>query len=39
MDNIPEEISDAIKEDNKRITIQLETENAADKIKGYGHPN
>ena len=37
MDNIPKEIVDAIKEDNKPITIQLETENAVDKIRGYGH--
>ncbi len=37
MDNIPKEIIDAIKEDNNPITIQLETQNAADKIRGYGH--
>ena len=37
MDNIPDEISNAIKEDNKLITLRLETENAVDEIKGYGH--
>ncbi len=37
MDNIPKEIVDAIKEDNKPITLRLETENATDKIRGYGH--
>jgi hypothetical protein len=37
MDNIPEEISNAIKEDNTRIKIRLETENAVDEIKGNGH--
>ncbi len=38
MDNIPDEISNAIKEDKKLITLRLETENAVDEIKGYGHP-
>ena len=38
MDNIPEEISNAIKADNTIITIRLETENAVDEIKGNGHP-
>jgi hypothetical protein len=37
MDNIPKEISHAIKEDNRPITLKLETENAADTIRGYGH--
>jgi hypothetical protein len=37
MDNIPREITQAIKEDNRPITLKLETENAADTIKGYGH--
>lgn len=37
MDNIPEEICKYIKEDNKLITLKLETENAVDEIKGYGH--
>jgi uncharacterized protein len=38
MDNIPDEISNAIKEDKKLITLRLETENAVDEIKGYGNP-
>ncbi len=38
MDNIPEGISNAIKDNNSRITIRLETENAVDEIKGSGHP-
>ena len=37
MDNIPQEIVDSIKEDNKLITLRLETENAVDTIRGYGH--
>ena len=37
MDNIPTEITLAIKEDNRPITLKLETENANDTIKGYGH--
>jgi uncharacterized protein len=37
MDNIPQEICKSIKEDNKLITLKLETENAVDEIKGYGH--
>jgi hypothetical protein len=37
MDNIPKEIYKSIKEDNKLITLRLETENAVDEIKGYGH--
>jgi hypothetical protein len=37
MDNIPKEISHAIKEDNRPITLKLETENVADTIRGYGH--
>ncbi|MFY9638457.1 MAG: DUF371 domain-containing protein [Methanobacterium sp.] len=38
MDNIPDEISKAIQEDKKLITLRLETENAVDEIKGYGNP-
>jgi hypothetical protein len=37
MDNIPREITQAIKEDNRPITLKLETENVADTIRGYGH--
>jgi len=37
MDNIPQEIVDSIKEDNKLITLRLETENAVYTIRGYGH--
>jgi hypothetical protein len=36
MDNIPLEIVNAIKEDNRPIILKLETENAVDTIKGYG---
>jgi uncharacterized protein len=37
MENIPKEIANAIKEDNRPITLRLETENAKDTIRGYGH--
>lgn len=37
MNNIPLEIVDSIKEDNRPITLRLETENATDTISGYGH--
>ncbi len=37
MNNIPNVIIDSIKEDNKPITLHLETENAIDTIRGYGH--
>lgn len=38
MDDIPDEMVDAIKSSKTRVTIKLETENAADEIHGYGHP-
>jgi hypothetical protein len=37
MNNIPQEIVDSIKEDNRPVTLRLETENAVDTIRGYGH--
>ena len=37
MDNIPNEIAEALKEDNRPITLKLETENAVDAIRGYGN--
>jgi hypothetical protein len=38
MDNIPEEMIRAIQEEKTIITLKLETENAVDEIRGYGHP-
>lgn len=38
MEDIPEEILDAIKNSDTRVTVKLETENSADEIHGYGHP-
>ncbi|MBI5680668.1 MAG: DUF371 domain-containing protein [Methanobacterium sp.] len=38
LENIPLEIREAIKNENAIIKIELETENAKDEIKGYGHP-
>lgn len=38
MEDIPDEMMDAIKSSETKITIKLETENAADEIHGYGHP-
>lgn len=38
LDDFPNEISDAIKNENAVIKVQLETENAYDEIIGYGHP-
>ncbi|AEG17583.1 DUF371 domain-containing protein [Methanobacterium paludis] len=38
MDDFPEEIKEVIKNENTVIKILLETENAADEITGYGHP-
>ncbi len=37
MENIPPKIINSIKQDNKPITIRLETENAVDTVRGYGH--
>jgi uncharacterized protein len=37
MENIPPEITNAIKQDNRPITLRLETESAVDTISGYGH--
>ena len=38
MNNIPKEMIRAIKDEKTIITLRLETENAVDEIKGYGHP-
>ncbi|MCE5215229.1 MAG: DUF371 domain-containing protein [Methanobacterium sp.] len=37
--DIPQKLRNAIKDDKSIITIHLETENADDKIIGYGHPD
>ncbi|HOI71531.1 MAG TPA: DUF371 domain-containing protein [Methanobacterium sp.] len=39
LDDLPDEMKDAIRNNNTIITIKLETENAEDTIKGYGHEN
>ncbi|MCZ3367189.1 MULTISPECIES: DUF371 domain-containing protein [Methanobacterium] len=36
--DLPLELREAIKDENTQIKVQLETENAKDEIKGYGHP-
>lgn len=36
--NLPEELKNAMKKENTVIRVLLETENACDEIKGYGHP-
>ena len=36
--DFPPEFIKAIKNENTLIKVQLETENAKDEIKGYGHP-
>jgi hypothetical protein len=38
MHNIPNEISTAIKKNKTHFNVKLQTENAVDEIKGYGHP-
>jgi len=38
LEDFPEELSKAIKNENQIIIVQLETENGYDEIKGYGHP-
>jgi uncharacterized protein len=37
MENIPNEMLDKMKDQNTRITVKLETENACDEIHGFGH--
>lgn len=37
MENFPSEMIDAIQDENSRITVKLETENACDEIHGFGH--
>jgi hypothetical protein len=36
--DLPHELKEAIKNENTQIKVRLETENAGDKITGYGHP-
>lgn len=36
--DFPPELKEAIKDENTLIKVQLETENAKDEIRGYGHP-
>lgn len=38
LNDIPSGIKDAIRDENTQIQIILETENATDKITGFGHP-
>lgn len=38
LEDFPPELREAIKDENTLIKVQLETENAKDEIKGYGHP-
>lgn len=38
LEDFPLELQRAIKNENTQIRILLETENAEDEIKGYGHP-
>ncbi len=38
LDDLPLEIREAIRDENKPIIVRLETENAEDEIIGYGHP-
>ena len=38
LEDFPLELRNAIKNENTLIKVQLETENAEDEIKGYGHP-
>jgi hypothetical protein len=37
--DLPRELLDAIRSEDTLIRIQLETDNAVDMIKGYGHPS
>jgi hypothetical protein len=36
--DLPQELKEAIKNENTQIKVRLETENAGDEITGYGHP-
>ena len=38
LQDFPQEMKEAIQDENKVIKVQLETENAFDEIKGYGDP-
>lgn len=39
LEDLPLELKEAIMDENTQIKVQLETENAEDKITGYGHPD
>ncbi|ADZ10309.1 protein of unknown function DUF371 [Methanobacterium lacus] len=39
MENFPTGMIDAIQDENTKITVKLETENAKDEIHGFGHPD
>ncbi|MDI6723936.1 MAG: DUF371 domain-containing protein [Methanobacterium sp.] len=38
LEDLPDELREAIKNENTIIKVKLETENGYDEIKGYGHP-
>ncbi|MEN4006245.1 MAG: DUF371 domain-containing protein [Methanobacteriaceae archaeon] len=38
LEDLPPELLEAIKDENKIIKVQLETDNSFDEITGYGHP-
>jgi hypothetical protein len=38
LEDFPPELLEAVKNENKIIKVQLETDNAFDEITGYGHP-
>ncbi len=38
LEELPNKLQEAIKNENNIIKVQLETENAFDEITGYGHP-
>ena len=38
LEDVPEQIRKAIRKENTKIKVVLETENAQDVITGYGHP-
>lgn len=38
LEDFSQELKDAIRDENTLIKVHLETENANDEIRGYGHP-
>jgi len=38
LDDLPPELKEAIQNEDTLIKVQLETDNAKDEIRGYGHP-